>query len=204
MGFLYIIAAPSGGGKTSLVGGLLDSVDGIEVSVSYTTRTPRPGEVNGKAYNFVTDDVFNAMVENKEFLEHAGVFGHKYGTSRQLVADVLQQGVDIILEIDWQGARQIRQMFAEARSIYILPPSIDILEQRLVGRQQDEAKVVNFRMDLAQSEMSHAHEFDYMIINDNYETALLDLRSIILANRLKMGRQLNIHKKLLAELAQNR
>jgi guanylate kinase len=203
MGFLYIVAAPSGGGKTSLVGGLLDSVDGIEVSVSYTTRAPRPGEVDAKDYHFVTDDVFNTMVENKDFLEHAGVFGHQYGTSRHLVAEVLQQGIDIILEIDWQGARQIRQMFADARSIYILPPSIEILEQRLIGRQQDEAKVVNFRMELAQSEMSHAHEFDYMIINDDYDNALLDLRSIILANRLKMGRQLNIHKKLLAELAQN-
>jgi guanylate kinase len=203
LGILYILAAPSGAGKTSLVKGLLASIDGVEVSVSYTTRQPRPGDVNGKDYHFLTPDEFSNMMKNSDFLEYATVFGNQYGTSRQWVVDKLEQGIDIILEIDWQGARQIRQIFTDALSIYIIPPSIEVLKQRLVARDQDDEAVVRSRMQQAKSEMSHAHEFDYMVINDDYAAALHDLGAILQANRLRMGRQLHNHEKLLAELAQN-
>jgi guanylate kinase len=203
MGFLYILAAPSGGGKTSLVKGVVDRLGSVVVSVSHTTRTARPGEVQGQDYHFVTPSFFDQMIENKEFLEHAEVFGYHYGTSSAWVLETLRQGKDIILEIDWQGARQIKQLFPDACSIYIMPPSMGELEKRLVDRQQDEETVINGRMAEARAEMSHAHEFDYLVINDDYDQALLDISTILLANRLKMARQQKKYEKLLAEMAQN-
>jgi guanylate kinase len=203
IGCLYILAAPSGAGKTSLVRGLIESDNRVVVSVSHTTRSPRPGDVDGVDYHFVSLQEFNQSIENKVFIEHAEVFGHHYGTSKEWVLETLQKGFDIILEIDWQGARQIRQLFVGARSIYILPPSLAVLTERLQRRAQDTEDVIHARMLQAQSEISHAHEFDYLIVNDDFNTALAQLKAIIKANRLKIGRQMKNHQKLLAKLTQN-
>ncbi len=186
IGTLYIIAAPSGAGKTSLVKALLESVSGIEVSVSFTTRPCRPGEQDGVNYHFVDLQTFQRMIAAGEFLEHAEVFGNHYGTAKSNIIERLQQGVDVILEIDWQGARQVRQALPEAVGIFIIPPSREILEQRLRSRGQDSQEIIDRRMRDAVSEISHYNEFDYLVVNDEFEPALTELRAIILARRLRV------------------
>lgn len=199
-GTLYIFAAPSGAGKTSLVKALLDKSDGIEVSVSHTTRAPREGEVDGVNYHFTDVTAFNAMVNEGAFLEHAQVFDNLYGTARANIEDRLAAGVDVILEIDWQGARQVRQQFPDSLGVFILPPSRRALEDRLRGRGQDGDEVIARRMRDAESEMSHYAEFDYLVINDDFETALEELKAIITANRLRSPLQTSRHGEILNEL----
>lgn len=199
-GTLYVIAAPSGGGKTSLVNALVAGESNIKISVSYTTRPPRPGEENGVQYHFIDDVEFKCMVHDREFLEYAEVFGFNYGTSRRWIAETLEQGTDIILEIDWQGARQIGQLFHHVKSIFILPPSLEVLRQRLESRQQDSKEVIDARMAQAIDEMSHYNEFTYLLVNDDFEMALADLRSIVRAERLKRRYQEQKLSSLLEKL----
>ncbi|MCL5271813.1 MAG: guanylate kinase [Gammaproteobacteria bacterium] len=199
-GNLYIVAAPSGGGKTSLVRNLIDTLDDIEVSISHTTRQMRPGEQNGVDYFFVAENEFLNMVNSNSFLEHARVFNHLYGTSVEQINRRLEQGIDIVLDIDWQGAEQIRHSFPNAVSIFIVPPSLDELKLRLMNRRQDNDEVISERMIKAQDEMSHYPEFDYLIVNDTFEHAAMDLRSIVVANRLRIERQVNKQSKLLSFL----
>lgn len=199
-GTLYVISAPSGAGKTSLVKALLEGDAQARVSVSHTTRDMRPGEVDGKDYNFVDMATFDQMVADKQFLEYADVFTNKYGTSNIWVQDQLNQGIDVILEIDWQGAQQIRQLVPECRSIFILPPSREELHKRLSGRGTDSDEVVNYRMEQATSEMSHYGEFDYLVINDDFDQALTELQSIFCAGRLQIARQSKKHTEMLDSL----
>jgi guanylate kinase len=199
-GTLYIVSAPSGAGKTSLVRALLERTGGIEVSVSHTTRPPRPGERDGVDYHFVSTGEFEAMVERGEFLEHARVFGNQYGTSRVAVEERLREGVDVILEIDWQGARQARKAFSDPVGIFILPPSREALRERLSGRGQDSAEVIDRRMHEAESEMSHWREYDFLVINDRFEQALAEIQAIVQARRLSVARQARLHGALLEEL----
>lgn len=182
-GQLYIVSAPSGAGKTSLIKALLADVPGLCVSVSHTTRARRPGEVDGVNYHFVTPEAFEAMVARGEFLEHAVVFGNRYGTSRAAVAAQLAEGQDVVLEIDWQGARRIRELFPDALSIFILPPSIEALRERLEHRAQDEAAVIERRMEAAAQEISHQGEYDYRIMNGQFDAALAELKNIVEARR---------------------
>lgn len=198
-GKLYIISAPSGAGKTSLVKRLTAELDGLAVSVSHTTRAMRSGEQNGVDYFFVSADEFKTMIEHQAFLEHAQVFDNFYGTAQQTVEDNLAQGLDVILEIDWQGAQQVRRMLPESLSIFILPPSVEVLRQRLQNRGQDDAEVIARRMSDAVTEMSHYPEFDYLIVNDDFATALHQLKSVIIANRLLQSQQ----QQTLAPLLQN-
>lgn len=199
-GTLYIISAPSGGGKTSLVNALLESVANLEVSVSHTTRPPRPGEKNNIDYHFVTEKAFENLIAKKNFLEHAKVFGNYYGTSRVWVEKKLKAGIDIILEIDWQGARQIRSMMPDAIGIFILPPSWQILEKRLRQRAQDEKSVIAKRMAQAHDEVAHYHEYDYLVVNDNFAKALADLSAIIRVRRLRLPVQKKEQASLLKKL----
>ncbi len=199
-GTLYIISAPSGAGKTSLVKKLISEMDNLIVSVSHTTRKSRQGEVNGKDYFFISIDEFKAMQIQNSFLEYAEVFDNFYGTAQQTVVDNLTQGHDVILEIDWQGAQQIRKLLPDSTSIFILPPSIDILRQRLESRGKDNVEVITRRMQDAVTEISHYSEFDYLIVNDNFNEALNLLKMIITANRLKQPRQANLLKPLLSNL----
>ncbi|WP_028299527.1 guanylate kinase [Oceanospirillum beijerinckii] len=199
-GTLYILSAPSGAGKSSLVSALLEKTDAIKVSVSHTTRAARPGEEDGVNYNFVSVDDFKALIAQDAFLEHAEVFGNFYGTSRLWLEEQLSQGIDIILEIDWQGARQVRDLMPEAVGIFILPPSRAALQQRLDNRGQDSAEIIAGRMAEAVSEMSHFDEYDYVIINDKFDQALIELRSVIIAQRQKLANQQARHGKLLADL----
>ncbi len=185
IGTLYIVAAPSGAGKTSLVKALVERLPGIEVSVSYTTRPPRPGERDGINYHFVDRETFQGMVARGEFLEHAEVFGNLYGTAKANILERLEKGVDVVLEIDWQGARQVREALPQAVGIFILPPSREALEERLRGRGQDAEEVIQRRMREATEEMSHYREFDYLVINDRFEQALEGLCSIVVARRLR-------------------
>ena len=198
-GKLYIISAPSGAGKTSLVKRLTAELDGLAVSVSHTTRAMRSGEQDGVDYFFVSADEFKTMIEHQAFLEHAQVFDNFYGTAQQTVEDNLAQGLDVILEIDWQGAQQVRRMLPESLSIFILPPSVEVLRQRLQNRGQDDVGVIARRMSDAVTEMSHYPEFDYLIVNDDFATALHQLKSIIIANRLLQSQQ----QQTLAPLLQN-
>lgn len=184
-GTLFIVAAPSGAGKTSLVKALLDAEKDVLVSVSHTTRPPRPGERDGVDYHFITPDAFEAMVREDAFLEHASVFDHHYGTSRHWVLEKLTQGLDVILEIDWQGARQIRSQVNDSVGIFILPPARETLQRRLLSRNQDSEATVARRMRDAESEMSHYDEFDYLVVNDVFERAVQELRAIVLARRLR-------------------
>ncbi len=186
IGTLYIVAAPSGAGKTSLVKALVEQVPGVEVSISYTTRPPRPGERNGVNYHFVDRRLFQQMVDRGEFLEHAEVFGNFYGTARTNILERLDAGIDVILEIDWQGARQVRMALPESVGIFIIPPSRQALEQRLRNRGQDAEEVIARRMREATDEMSHYQEFDYLLVNDEFERALKDLCSIVIARRLRL------------------
>jgi guanylate kinase len=203
LGKLYVVAAPSGCGKTSLVNALVDSFDALKISISYTTRAPRPNEVDDKHYHFVDQATFQSMVDDKAFLEHAEVFGYQYGTSHPWVMKQLKKGIDIVLEIDWQGARQIRQLFPTAVSIFIVPPSRDILFERLKGRGQDAPEVIAGRMAEAESEMQHLHELDYLVVNDDFDQALEDLHHIIRAERLQCDRQRIVLAPLLADLLKN-
>ena len=199
-GSLYIIAAPSGAGKTSLVTALLESTPDITVSVSHTTRQPRPGEVHGEHYYFVDVASFETMRDQHEFLEHAKVFDNYYGTSRQSVESRLAQGLDVILEIDWQGAQQVRKLYPESCGIFILPPSRTALEERLRSRAQDDVATVARRMRDAVTEMSHYREFDYLIVNDIFDEALLLLRAVILARRQRVNVQCQAREQLLQQL----
>jgi len=189
-GILFIVSAPSGAGKTSLLKVLLEEAEGLGVSVSHTTRAPRPGEQNGVHYHFVDIPTFEAMVAEGGFLEHARVFDNYYGTSAAGVRSELERGCDLVLEIDWQGARQVREHFPEAVSIFILPPSVEELRRRLSARGQDSDEVVERRMQSAMDELSHFDEYDYLVINDRFEDALEDLRTLVRAERLRLRRQL--------------
>lgn len=189
---LFIIAAPSGGGKTSLVNALIKEIPQLQVSVSYTTRPKRPDEEHGVNYFFISEEQFNEKVKQHSFLEYATVFGYHYGTSKHQVEQSLSQGFDVILEIDWQGARQICRMYPDAKTIFILPPSLQDLEQRLRARGQDDEHTVQQRMAEAKNEISHYAEFEYIIINKTFEVALSDLSHIILSQRLTYRCQKNL------------
>ena len=199
-GTLYIISAPSGAGKTSLVHAVVATLHNVVVSVSHTTRKMRDGEVDGQDYHYVDEPHFQEMIANDEFLEHASVFGNRYGTSKQKIQDQLLSGKDVILEIDWQGARQIRQLMSGCKSIYILPPSIQALRDRLQSREQDSDDVIESRMREAVSEMMHYAEFDYIVINDDFEQARDELASIFVCNRMLLDHQQQSHADLLAGL----
>ncbi|MDX7986171.1 guanylate kinase [Xenorhabdus sp. 12] len=201
-GTLYIVSAPSGAGKSSLIQALLKTqpLYDTQVSVSHTTRQARPGENHGEHYFFVTVDEFQTMISNDEFLEYACVFGNYYGTSRKVIEDTLASGVDVFLDIDWQGAQQIRQKMPAARSIFILPPSQEELLRRLRGRGQDSEEIIASRMAQAVAEMVHYNEYDYVIINDDFNTALADLQSIIRSERLRLDRQTQRHDALISKL----
>ena len=197
-GTLFIISAPSGAGKTSLVAEILGRMDNIQASVSHTTRACRPGEVDGVNYHFVSQDQFASMVADNAFFEHAEVFGNYYGTSEQWVRDTLKGGTDVILEIDWQGAKQVRTKFPQSQGIFILPPSKQALRERLDGRGQDNAEVIERRIAAATEEMSHYVEADYLVVNDDFDTARQQLEAIITAQRCKMP--VERHEKLLLDL----
>ncbi len=199
-GTLYIVSAPSGAGKTSLVKALVDAQPQVRVSVSHTTRAMRPGEVDGVNYHFVSREDFLARLERDEFLEHAEVFGNLYGTSQRWLEDTLAEGFDLILEIDWQGAQQVRRLMPQAKSIFILPPTQEALRQRLNNRGQDSDEIIEKRMREAVSEMSHYVEYDYLVINDDFAHALIDLQSIFRANQLRQPAQQQRHARLLSEL----
>jgi guanylate kinase len=186
---LFVVSAPSGAGKTSLLRELVPADPGLVMSVSHATRPKRPGEVDGVHYHFVAVERFLQLVEQGAFLEHARVFDNYYGTAEAAVREQLAQGLDVVLEIDWQGARQVRQRFPDAVSIFIAPPSIEALRERLAARGQDDAEVVARRMADARSELSHYPEYDYLVINDDFAQALSDLRSIVTAERLREPRQ---------------
>lgn len=199
-GTLYIVSAPSGAGKTSLVKALIDAQPTIRVSVSHTTRAIRPGEANGVNYHFVPRDTFLDMVGHGDFLEHAEVFGNLYGTSLSTLEQTLKDGYDLILEIDWQGGEQVRKLIPGTRSIFILPPSQQALRQRLTNRGQDSDEIIEGRMREAVGEMRHHVEYDYLVINDDFATALEDLKAIFRANRLLHPQQAERHGQLLQAL----
>lgn len=199
-GTLYIVSAPSGAGKTSLVKALIDIMAQVRVSVSHTTRTIRPGEVDGVNYHFTKRDAFISMLEQGDFLEHAEVFGNLYGTSHTWVKETLAKGYDLILEIDWQGAQQVRKLMPKAQSIFILPPTHKDLRQRLHNRGQDTDDVIETRMQQAITEMSHYVEYDYIVINDDFATALQDLLAIFRSNQLLLATQQKRHTQLLCDL----
>lgn len=199
-GTLFIVSAPSGAGKTSLVRELIESLDGIRVSVSHTTRAQRRGEVDGVNYHFVSIAEFEAMISRGEFFEYAQVFDNFYGTSRSAVEALLKAGQDVILEIDWQGAQQVREQVPDSVSIFILPPSCDELERRLANRGTDAHATIARRMRDAVSEMSHYDEYDYLVINDDFTTALRELQALVIAQRLSLARQQDSHGPLLAAL----
>ncbi len=200
-GTLYIISAPSGAGKSSLLRALLDaSGDELALSVSHTTRAPRPGEVNGRDYHFIDTGMFRDMIAGGDFLEHAEVFDNFYGTSKAGVQAQLAAGQDVILEIDWQGARQVRKLMPQCIGIFILPPSREALRERLQNRGQDDATVIERRMRDAISEMSHYDEYDYLIINDDFQVARDELTAIVLSRRLRLPVQVGRQAGLLAGL----
>jgi len=197
---LYVVSAPSGGGKTSLVNALLELDDHVALSVSHTTRPPRPGERDGEHYFFVDEPTFQALVEQGAFLEHARVFDHRYGTGREAVEKQLARGYDVLLDIDWQGARQVRASFPGARSIFILPPSMQELRQRLVDRGQDSDAVIERRMRDARSEISHAGEFEYLIVNDDFIESLKRLQAIVRGEVAEAPEDIAKNREVLAQL----
>jgi guanylate kinase len=198
-GVLYIVSAPSGAGKTSLVKALLKTDPAIRLSVSYTTRPPRPGEAEGRDYHFTSRDRFEMMLAEGEFLEHAEVYGNFYGTSKGSIARDLNAGRDVLLEIDWQGAAQVRQHFSQSTSIFVLPPSFNALRTRLAGRGQDSDEVIERRLAAAAHDVAHAEAFDYIIVNDDFDHALQDLVAITRSIRLQAARQLDRHAALFDE-----
>ena len=195
-GNLFVVVAPSGAGKSTLVNALLKREPDIGLSISFTTRAPRPGEVPGREYFFVSKEEFLAMAERGEFLEHAEVYGNWYGTSRHWIEKTRATGSDVILEIDWQGARAVKALFPDMSFIYILPPSIEVLRKRLVKRGKDAKEVIERRLAEANEDLKHAHEADYVIINEDFSIALLDLQSVVRALRLTAARQLKLHEHL--------
>ena len=199
-GNLFIVSAPSGTGKTSLVQALLNINPEIDLSVSYTTRDPRPGERDGRDYHFVNRSAFLAMMERGEFMESAEVYGNLYGTSQTWISHEMARGRDILLEIDWQGAAQVRKMFPECISIFILPPSAEALEERLKGRGKDNEATIAKRMAAVRDDVAHIAEFDYVIINDNLNEALRELNAVVLSARLHSAKQLSRHQALINRL----
>ena len=199
-GTLFVVAAPSGAGKSTLVNALLEREPGISLSISHTTRPPRPGEQYGRHYYFVERAEFEREVAEGIFLEHAEVHGNFYGTSRRTVQDLLQQGRDVLLEIDWQGAAQIRTAKPDVVSVFILPPSRAELERRLRGRGSDSAEVIDRRLRNSRGEIAHAHEFDYIIVNDRFEDALDNLQAIVRAVRQRSALQCQRYESLIREL----
>ena len=201
-GTLYIVSAPSGAGKSSLISAMLETSPtyAMKVSVSHTTRTIRPGEQDGVHYHFVEKQHFETLIARGEFLEYAEVFGNYYGTSRVWIEESLNKGIDVFLDIDWQGGRQIRQLMPNAKSVFILPPSKDELERRLNARGQDSEEVIAKRMAEAKSEISHYTEYDYVIVNDDFDNALIDFKAILRAERLKQDKQTDKHKSMLSAL----
>ncbi|MDX1302671.1 guanylate kinase [Photobacterium sp.] len=201
-GTLYIVSAPSGAGKSSLINALLETnpTYDMKVSVSHTTRGMRPGEEHGVHYNFISVEEFTDLANKGLFLEHAEVFGNHYGTSRLWIEDQLNKGIDVFLDIDWQGARQIRKQMPAAKSLFILPPSKEELERRLNTRGQDSEAVIARRMQEARSEISHYNEYDYVIVNDDFDAALMDFKSIIRAERLKQDKQTAKYNSMLNSL----
>jgi guanylate kinase len=199
-GILFVVSAPSGAGKTSLVRELLLVDAALRLSVSYTTRPPRPGEVDGEHYHFVDASTFDAMVAEGAFLEYARVFDNAYGTAEPALRAVLGCGEDLLLEIDWQGARQVRERFPDAVSVFVMPPSLAALEQRLRGRGQDSDDVIAGRMARARDELAHYGEYDYLVVNDDFDTALSELRAIVVAERLRRPRQVRCLQAELEEM----
>jgi guanylate kinase len=199
-GSIFMVVAPSGAGKSTLVNALLARDPGIELSISFTTRAPRPGETDGREYHFTTADDFIARRGRGDFLEWAEVHGHYYGTSRPWIEQRLGAGRDVLLEIDWQGARQVRNALPQAIGIFILPPSIEALEARLHKRGQDSPQVIARRLLAAGAEISHAAEFDYVVINEDFDHALGELGAIVAATRLRYPSQLARHRELFAQL----
>jgi guanylate kinase len=200
-GNLYVIAAPSGTGKTSLVKALCDSMNNLSVSISHTTRPMRPNEKNGINYFFIDQKTFKEMILLNEFLEHATVFGNFYGTSRGWVEDTLNQGIDVILEIDWQGHEQIKKLFPHAIGIFILPPSLSDLRDRLLKRNQDDNDTIEKRMADVREAVSHVDDFEYLVMNDDFDVALRDLKTIINAGRLLAQAQHRKYAGLIADLS---
>jgi guanylate kinase len=199
-GNLFVVSAPSGAGKTSLVNALLAINKSIDLSVSYTSRAARPGEVDGQDYHFVSRDTFLEMIKHGDFVESAEVYGNLYGTSQSWISKEMQGGHDILLEIDWQGAAQVRKKFPDCISIFILPPSLKALETRLTGRKQDSAEVIARRLQSSQEDIAHVAEFDYVIINDKLDEALHQLNSIVIAMGLRRERQLARQASLINQL----
>ncbi|MGH8744652.1 MAG: guanylate kinase [Burkholderiales bacterium] len=199
-GNIFIVAAASGAGKTSLVRALLDNDPQVRKSVSCTTRPPRAGEVDGQHYNFVTQQKFSEMLKRGDFLEHAEVHGNHYGTSKKWVEEAIRKGSDILLEIDWQGARQVRAIFPQTVGIFILPPSLAELEERLRARGLDSPDVISSRLKVAREEMSHVQEFEYVIINGEFGQAVQELACIVRAQRLKLKAQIERNRDLITRL----
>ena len=202
-GSLFIITAASGTDKTSLVKQLIATTNDLAVSISHSTRKPRPGEIDGQHYHFVSREIFADMIKKGEFLEHAEVFGNYYGTSESSVKAQLEAGIDVILEIDWQGALQVKKIFTAATMIFILPPSLSTLRQRLSTRAQDSVAVIEQRLAGAVSEMAQYVNFDFIIINDNFEVALTELKAIIVADRQTLSRQQRHHRRIIEALLSN-
>ncbi|MCJ8274098.1 MAG: guanylate kinase [Psychrosphaera sp.] len=202
-GNLFILSAPSGAGKSSLISALIERNNDMQVSVSHTTRNARPGEQNGVHYHFVSVDEFKTHINEGHFVEWAEVFGNFYGTSKVVIENLLNNGVDVFLDIDWQGAQQIRELFPEVITVFIAPPSRAALRQRLIGRGQDESEVIERRMIEAKSQISHYPEFDFIIVNDDFEQCLSELKLITRAQRLKATNQAIKFDHLLKELLAN-
>ena len=199
-GNVFIVSAPSGAGKTSLVRALLDADPQVKLSVSYTTRAPRPGEAGGQHYHFVDSNAFMVMLNRGDFLESAEVYGNHYGTSQRWIETQLALGLDILLEIDWQGAIQVRKLVPQAISIFIIPPSVQALKARLTGRGQDSEAVIAKRVAAAREDMAHFSEFDYVIINDDFAAAAADLQAVVKASRVQLAKQMLRHGTLIENL----
>lgn len=199
-GTLFTVSAPSGAGKTSLLAALVRRLPDVQVSISHTTRAKRPGERDGVDYHFVGETEFAGMIERAEFLEHARVFGNLYGTSQHWVEDRLREGVDVVLEIDWQGAAQVHRLRPDCVRVFILPPSVDCLLSRLNDRRQDDAEVIQRRLSQAREEISHYVEADFLIVNDRFDTALEELTAVVRAQRLRLDVQQDRYRELLGDL----